>query len=90
MQNEQTERFESIRKLVDEATKALSTVHTIAFSMLTKEQNDSAEQGESLQRIQQQSGTIVQALTEVSEIARHARSYQAQVHQSHHPETRPH
>lgn len=78
--DEQSSRFESIRKLSDEVSEAVNRIRTISNTELTMVDNDSANQGEQLQRLQQSAGTAVQALTELSELARHARSYQAQAH----------
>jgi uncharacterized protein YgfB (UPF0149 family) len=79
--DEQLARFESLRKLVDEASEALESMRDIAFSGLNSVDNDSSLQAEQLQRIQHYAGTAVDALTQASEVARHARSYQAQAHQ---------
>lgn len=81
MSDEQRLRFESMRKLVDEASKALESMRAITSNELTSVDNDSSLQAEQLQRIQHYAGTAVNALTQASEVARHARSYQAQAHQ---------
>jgi hypothetical protein len=79
--DEQRSRFESMRKLVDEASQALESIRAITNNELTSVENDSSQQAEQLQRIQHYAGTAVNLLTQTSEVARHARSYQAQAHQ---------
>lgn len=82
MTDEQNTRFESMRDLVSEAKQAVDALNEIARSHFNAVQNDSAVQAEHLQRMQQYAGTAVQALTQTANIARHARSYQAQAHQA--------
>jgi len=78
--DEQFERFESMKALVLEAREQIGQIELMTSAELTDVDNESARQAELFQRIQQSAGTVVQALTEVAEIARHARSYQAQAH----------
>lgn len=80
MTNEQLDRFSAMRQLVQEADAALVHLSDITNSKLNQVDNDSSSQGDQLQRIQQSAGTAVQALTQVADIARHARSFQAQAH----------
>lgn len=81
MHSEQSERFDSIHQLVNEAEATIETIRSLVATKLTSVENDSSQQAACLQKIQQQAGVAVQALTDVSEVARRARSYQAQHHQ---------
>lgn len=83
MDSEQQSRFESIRQLVGQAEEALQSIQSIAQNDLAAVENDSAKQAEQLQRMQQYAGSAVDALQQTSDLARHARSYQAQAHQRH-------
>jgi hypothetical protein len=89
MADEQQERFASMRSLVNQADKAVESMRRITTDHLTSVDNDAVAQAESLQRIQQYAGTAVDALRETAEIARHARSFQAQAHDKHSPH-KPH
>lgn len=80
MDREQVARFDSMRQLVDEASAAVESMRDITNTSLQRVDNHSAAQAEQLQILQQRAGTAVQALNQVAEIARHARSYQAQAH----------
>jgi hypothetical protein len=89
MGHEQSERFDTIRSLVTEANEAMSSLMEVAQGELKEVDNDSSAQAENLQRVQQWAGNVVQAMTQVSNVARHARSYQAQAHSKESEET-PH
>jgi hypothetical protein len=81
--DEQKERFDAMRELVDEASRAVESMRSIVQSELMNVRNDSSRQAEQLQRIQQDAGRAVYALSQTVDLARHARSYQAQTHSSH-------
>lgn len=83
MQQEQTQRFDSMRQLVTAAEQALTDLRGMTHGNLQEVDNDSSMQAEQLQRIQQAAGEVVQTMTELADVARHARSYQAQQHQKH-------
>ena len=83
MSEEQMDRFESMRLLIAEATNRLAELREITQADLTAVSNDDSEQAEQLQRIQQYAGDVVHAMTKTADVARHARSYQAQAHQDH-------
>lgn len=70
-----------MRELIGEAEQAMSALKSLSGTELDEGDFDSPRQGESLQRIQQEAGTISQAMNQISNLARHARSYQAQAHQ---------
>lgn len=80
MQNEQQARFEEIRELVDQAQGTLDDMRHLADNGLQEVDHDSSLQAACLQKLQQRAGEAVQALTDAAEAARHARSYQAQMH----------
>lgn len=81
MSSSQEERFQSIRQLVDEAQQAVTSLSSLTGTELGEISNDSSKQAENLQRIQQEAGTMTQAMTQITDLARHARSFQAQEHQ---------
>ncbi|SFU98306.1 hypothetical protein [Alicyclobacillus macrosporangiidus] len=83
MGDEQSARFGAIRDLAQQAREAVDNIAQWARDELVSVDNDSPRQAEHLQRIQQAAGTAVQALTQLADTARHARSYQAQAHQRH-------
>ncbi|MBX5436176.1 MAG: hypothetical protein IRZ33_03055 [Alicyclobacillaceae bacterium] len=83
MNGEQEQRFESMRRLVDEASQALGALRKLTREGLTEVDNDSPRQAEQLQRVQQSAGTVAQAMVQLADIARHARSFQAQAHNRH-------
>jgi predicted methyltransferase len=83
MDREQEQRFSSMRELLSVAGDALGTIQQALDTELEVVNHDSPRQAASLQRIQETAGTAVDALQQVSELARHARSYQAQRHQEH-------
>ena len=83
MRNEQSERFETIRALVDDAKGTLAAMEELANSGLDEVDSGSSEQGACLQTLQMRAGEAVETLTEAANVARHARSYQAQQHHRH-------
>lgn len=80
MRNEQSERFETIRALVDDALDTITAMEELASSNLNDVNHDSPEQAASLQTLQMRAGEAVETLREAANVARHARSYQAQQH----------
>ncbi|MCL6518116.1 hypothetical protein [Alicyclobacillus sp.] len=87
MGNEQSGRFDTLRQLAQRAQQAVDNIARMTQDELTTVDNDSPHQAEQLQRLQQEAGTAVQALTQLADTARHARSYQAQAHQRHSEDT---
>ncbi|WP_067933661.1 hypothetical protein [Alicyclobacillus kakegawensis] len=83
MDQEQQERFSTMRALWSAASEALTKMEHALHTGLQSVDHDSSQQAADLQRIQEQAGKAVDALRQVSELARHARSYQAQIHQRH-------
>ncbi|MCL6442817.1 MAG: hypothetical protein K6T83_05055 [Alicyclobacillus sp.] len=83
MAHEQEERFTAIRDMLERASNTVASMKALAAQGLTRVDHDSSEQAEVLQRLQQSAGMAVQTLTDVSETAKHARSYQAQAHSAH-------
>ncbi|MCL6631289.1 MAG: hypothetical protein K6T63_01530 [Alicyclobacillus herbarius] len=83
MGSEQQERFAQMHQLWSAAHAALTDMHEILDEDLRMIDHDSSRQAAALQRVQERAGTAVQALQQVFELARHARSYQAQRHQEH-------
>lgn len=80
MRDEQSERFESIRTLVDSAQNAIDAMRDLAEEHLREVEHDSPQQAACLQQLQESAGVAVGTLTQAADVARHARSYQAQQH----------
>lgn len=85
--DEQQNRFESMQLLADEAEAAVSSIQNTTKRHLGEVDNDSSVQAESFQRISQAAGTAVEALQHIADLARRSRSYQAQAHQDHSPDS---
>lgn len=83
MASEQEDRFASMRELAHAAQSSIEEIRETADRDFQTVDNDASRQAEQLQRIQQSAGTAVDALQKLTDIARHARSYQAQAHQGH-------
>jgi hypothetical protein len=78
MQDEQMQRFEAMLDLVNHAKSTVDDLERLALKALHRVDESSSYQAEQLQRIQESAGSAVRALMELTDLARHARSFQAQ------------